>query len=212
MTHERTTDDSDSRVMHRLLELIARDSAMSQRHLAQELGIALGLVNAYLKRCVGKGLIKVQQAPAKRFAYYLTPTGFAEKSRLTVNYLVYSMSFFRLAKADCLAVFDEARRRDHASIALAGQSDLAEICIICGHETAVDISAVVDRESGLTSFAGVPVARSFEDVVADIDAVIITDLVNTERQWAAAVARFGEARVLIPDLLKSKIGALYDPA
>jgi len=45
------------------------------------LDIALGLVNAYVKRSIKKGLVKVSQAPARRYAYYLTPQGFSEKSR-----------------------------------------------------------------------------------------------------------------------------------
>ena len=61
-------------------------------------------VNAYLKRCVKKGLVKVSGAPARRYAYYLTPQGFAEKSRLTVEYLSSSFSFFRQAREDCSAV------------------------------------------------------------------------------------------------------------
>ena len=49
-----------------ILESVERNGGQSQRHLAAELGIALGLVNAYLKRCVRKGLVKVSEAPARR--------------------------------------------------------------------------------------------------------------------------------------------------
>ena len=62
---------------------VEENSQITQRSLASELGIALGLTNAYLKRCVRKGWVKINQAPANRYAYYLTPRGFAEKSRLT---------------------------------------------------------------------------------------------------------------------------------
>src|SRR5712671_559366 len=95
-----------------LLESVERDGGQSQRRLAAELGIALGLVNAYLKRCIKKGLVKVSEAPARRYAYYLTPHGFAEKSRLTVEYLGFSFSFFRQAKADCARVFESAREQN----------------------------------------------------------------------------------------------------
>ena len=101
----------NARVMLGLLESVERDGGQSQRRLASELGIALGLVNAYLKRCVKKGLVKVSQAPARRYAYYLTPQGFAEKSRLTVEYLSDSFSFFRQARTDCAQVFAMARER-----------------------------------------------------------------------------------------------------
>jgi DNA-binding MarR family transcriptional regulator len=73
-----------------LLAAVERDSALTQRHLARELGIALGLANAYLRRCTKKGLIKMRQAPLNRYAYYLTPRGFAEKSRLTAEYLSWA--------------------------------------------------------------------------------------------------------------------------
>src|SRR3990170_1377431 len=77
--------EQNERIVLDLLTSVEHDGERSQRHIAAELGIALGLVNAYLKRCVKKGLVKVSQAPARRYAYYLTPQGFAEKSRLTVE-------------------------------------------------------------------------------------------------------------------------------
>jgi hypothetical protein len=72
--------------------VVEQDRAQSQRLLASELGIALGLVTP-TSRCVKKGLVKVRSAPARRYAYYLTPQDFAEKSRLTVNYLPIHSAF-----------------------------------------------------------------------------------------------------------------------
>src|SRR6201985_1107437 len=103
------TSHENERIVLDLLTSVEQDGQRSQRYIAAELGIALGLVNAYLKRCVKKGLSKVHDAPAHRYAYYLTPQGFAEKSRLTVEYLSSSFSFFRHAKADCTRVFQLAR-------------------------------------------------------------------------------------------------------
>src|SRR3974377_1700656 len=100
-----------SRIMLGLLDAVEQERAHSQRHLASELGVALGLVNAYLKRCINKGLVKARQAPARRYAYYLTPRGFAEKSRLTVEYFSHSFGFFRQSKTDCSGLFTGARRR-----------------------------------------------------------------------------------------------------
>src|ERR1700747_838180 len=123
----------DDRIVLNLLNSVD-DGAQSQRRIAEDLGIALGLVNAYLKRCVKKGLVKVSQAPARRYAYYLTPQGFAEKSRLTVEYLTSSFSFFRQARADCARTLAMAHDKGWSRIALAGISDLAEIAVICAFE------------------------------------------------------------------------------
>src|SRR5271169_4198006 len=117
------TEHENERIVLGLLSSVEHDGDRSQRRIAAELGIALGLVNAYLKRCIKKGLVKVHDAPARRYAYYLTPQGFAEKSRLTVEYLSYSFSFFRKAKGDCTRVFDEAAARGFKRLVLAGKSD-----------------------------------------------------------------------------------------
>src|SRR5690242_18429128 len=94
----------DPAIVVRLLSAIERDSGLTQRRLSQELGIALGLANTYLKRCVRKGLVKMGQVPMRRYAYYLTPKGFAEKSRLTAEYLTVSLDFFRRARRECTAL------------------------------------------------------------------------------------------------------------
>src|SRR3954454_10819403 len=98
----------EARIMLGLLESVERDGEQTQRHLALELGVALGLVNAYIKRCVKKGLLKAVEAPTRRYGYYLTPQGFTEKARLTVDYLAYSFSLFRRARSEYRAVINLA--------------------------------------------------------------------------------------------------------
>ncbi|MEH2561413.1 winged helix-turn-helix transcriptional regulator [Bradyrhizobium sp. AZCC 2289] len=202
MPNAGTNDDGDTRVVLDLLESIERDGAQTQRRLAQNAGVAVGLVNAYLKRCVNKGFVKVRQAPARRFAYYLTPKGFAEKSRLTVSYLSASLSFFRIAKTDCTGLFKEARRNGFTRLALVGQSDLAEICIICGIDCGVKIIVVVDVASQARRFVGIPVANSFDAIDTEIEAVVITDLIEPKRSLQMALRRFGSDRVLVPRVLR----------
>jgi DNA-binding MarR family transcriptional regulator len=197
----KSTDQEKTRIMLGLLDSVERGSATSQRSLASELGVALGLVNAYLKRCVRKGLVKVRHAPARRYAYYLTPNGFAEKSRLTVEYMSYSFSLFRRAKTDCMAVLGTARERGFTRIALYGVSDLAEIAAICAIDSGVTIAAVVDPHSPLQRFAGAPVTASLDGIAAAVDAVLVTDMQAAGDAAKAAVARFGRERVLVPAIL-----------
>ena len=194
------------RVILGLLESVEQDGAKSQRRLAADLGIAVGLVNAYLNRCIKKGFVKVSQAPARRYAYYLTPQGFVEKSRLSLEYLAYSFRFFRQAKLDCLAVFEAAQSRGFNRIALAGVSDIAEIATICARERSIEIVAVIDRHSVLEKFAGVSVATSEDTLVDQVDALIVTDVRSTQATIASARARFGADRVLVPSLLESASG------
>jgi DNA-binding MarR family transcriptional regulator len=191
----------DDRIVLGLLNSV-EDGATSQRRIAAELGIALGLVNAYLKRCVTKGLIKVSEAPARRYAYYLTPQGFTEKSRLTVEYLSSSFSFFRQAKADCAIVFAKASSAGLTHVVLAGRSDLTDIAILCAADSDVTIVALVDAAEGAPDrLAGINIVRSYDEVSAPFDGVVITSVVHSHDLFAAAVDRYGTERVLAPKLL-----------
>jgi DNA-binding MarR family transcriptional regulator len=190
-----------TRILLGLLESVERGEVQSQRRLASELGIALGLVNLYLKRCVRKGLVKMRDAPARRYAYYLTPSGFAEKSRLTVEYLSVSLTLYRQAKKDYTALLLSASKRGISRIAIIGASDLAEIAAICALEVGIAIAAVVDSQSGVARFVGSPVVKSFDEIDGLVDAVLVTDMRATRKTINVAVARYGAERVLVPDLL-----------
>jgi DNA-binding MarR family transcriptional regulator len=194
-----------SRIMLGLLDAVEQNRAQSQRLLASELGIALGLVNAYLKRCIKKGLVKVRSAPARRYAYYLTPQGFAEKSRLTVDYLSYSLSFFRQAKTDCSDLLKAASARGVQKVLLVGQTDLAEIASLCAMEHGVTIGGVVQKGATKPEFIGLPVFEDFDAVSNAFDAVLITDVLTPRQTYEAAVARLGIDRVLVPDLLRIRM-------
>jgi DNA-binding MarR family transcriptional regulator len=194
-----------------LLSAVERDSRVTQRHLAHELGIALGLANAYLKRCVKKGLIKIRQAPLNRYAYYLTPRGFAEKSRLTAEYLTVSLDFFRRARRDCSAVLEACAARGWRRVALLGAGELAEIAVIGAAEAGVTIVAVIDPAQG-GSCAGRPVVRDLAAarVLAGengLDAVVVTDTRTPQASFDAAVIAMlrqglGADRILAPLLLR----------
>ena len=190
-----------ARIMLGLLESLDRDGAQTQRRLAWELGIALGLVNAYVKRCVKKGLVKVTEAPARRYAYYLTPKGLSEKTRLTADYLSYSFSLFRRARSDYSEVLSAARGRGFRRIILAGVSDVAEIATICALNDGMQIVGVVDPSSTRAQFVGLPVLQQYEQLSCEFDAVLITALNATGETFADAVKRFGAHRVFAPSLL-----------
>src|ERR1700751_5097139 len=197
----RSEESENARIVLGLLESVERDGAQSQRKLASDLGIALGLVNAYLKRGVKKGLLEIGQASARRYAYYLTPHGFAEKSRLTVEYLSSSFSFFRRDREDCSSVLKAAHARGWNRIALIGVSDLAEIATICALEQSITIVAVVDAKARRDRFVGIPVVASLDAVPGGFDALVITDLATTRDAVRATLAALDAERVFVPALL-----------
>ncbi|MGE5241814.1 MAG: winged helix-turn-helix transcriptional regulator, partial [Bacteroidota bacterium] len=61
-----TKPEREEQLVLELLDAVGKSSHLSQRHLASNMGIALGLANSYLKRCIRKGFIKISEAPANR--------------------------------------------------------------------------------------------------------------------------------------------------
>jgi DNA-binding MarR family transcriptional regulator len=184
-----------------LLASVERQAPISQRKLASELGLAVGLVNSYIKRCVKKGLIKVREVPPRRYTYCLTPQGFAEKSRLTAEYLSWSLTFFRRARADCADVIDVARTRGWASIGLVGSSDLAEIAILSAAEQGMAVAGIVDAGASRANVMGVAVVVRMDALTPAPDGWFITAIENAQALHDAVVAAHGAGKVLAPALL-----------
>lgn len=151
----------DAATMAALLDAIDRTDQHTQRSLAERLDIALGLANALLKRCVSKGLVKIQSAPARRYAYYLTPKGFAEKSRLVAEYLTFSLDFFRRARGQYEEAFASLAARDVKSVAIAGSSDLAEIALLSASAAGLEVAAIIAPGRNEASFQGRPIVADW---------------------------------------------------
>lgn len=188
------------RIILGLLESVERESKQTQRDLAQEFGIALGIINAYLKYCVKKGHIRVKKIPSRRYLYLLTPQGFAEKSRLSLKLMSHSLLSFRQARRDYDAAFSHLRATGHSKVVLAGQSELSEIAILCALSNDLLPVAVVDPEAQPGTFINVPVVNSFDDA-AEMDSAVLTDLRQPQLRYEEAVARLGAAHVVAPAIL-----------
>lgn len=183
-----------------ILKAIDEQSDVTQRHLASTLGVALGLANSYLKRCARKGLIKIEQAPANRYLYYLTPRGFAEKSRLTAEYLSYSFDFYRRASMSCTDVLRQCQKQHYQNILLCGISELAEIASLRAKEQNITIIGILDKNSTKKTYIGLPVYTSLEGRTG-FDACVITeidtpsDLLEYVGQWLT------KDKIFIPGIL-----------
>ncbi|MCB1746347.1 MAG: winged helix-turn-helix transcriptional regulator [Gammaproteobacteria bacterium] len=185
-----------------ILEAIETRSEVTQRHLASELGVALGLANSYLRRCVRKGLVKITQAPANRYAYYLTPKGFAEKSRLTAEYLVSSLDYYHRAGASLrrsLAAIEDAGQ---GKVLLVGVSELAEIASVRAHDFDLGIVGTLDLGTASPQFVGRPVWHSLDEADA-FDAALFTDLAATPANRRAVAGIAAAGKLYVPDIIES---------
>ncbi len=92
---EEARQHTEREVVVKLLTTLAEKPETTQRDLATKMGISLGMMVSYMKSCVHKGLVRSKQVAPRRWAYFVTPKGFAEKSSMVSGYLYSSMTFFR---------------------------------------------------------------------------------------------------------------------
>ena len=192
---------SDTNTTLRILDAVARDGDQSQRAMAGETGVALGLANAYLRRCARKGWIKIREAPARRYLYYITPQGFAEKARLTAEYLSSSFDMFRAARSQCDDIIAACDRQGIRKIALIGAGDLAEVAALSALGSEVEIVAVIDPKSNQPKLAGLPVVRSFDEI-AEVDAVVVTDITQPQFTYDTLAKTWSDAHLFTPPMLR----------
>jgi DNA-binding MarR family transcriptional regulator len=135
-----------------LLDEISKGEPLSQRDLSKKLNIALGLVNSYIKNLVSKGYITIKAIPAKRYAYYLTPNGFTEKTRLTYHHLQNFTNLYKEARKDFKELFKKFYNDGVKSVVFAGADEAAEIAYLSLQEFDIEFAGIADNERNGKNF------------------------------------------------------------
>jgi DNA-binding MarR family transcriptional regulator len=164
-----------------LLNEIASEEPLSQRELARRLGIALGLVNSYLKNLVAKGYVRITAFPRNRYGYLLTPRGIAEKSRLAYRHLSYFTNLYKSTRQDYLALFRRLSSSGISGVAFCGVDEVAEIAYLSLSETGMGLSLVMDDDHAGEDFFGSMVVSLDAGVPRAGRCIVVTSLKRGER-------------------------------
>jgi len=88
----------------RVLRIVESNPQISQRELADELGVSLGKANYCLKSLIEKGWIKASNFKNSKnklaYAYLLTPGGIEEKAGMTIRFLKRKMDEYEVLKEE----------------------------------------------------------------------------------------------------------------
>ncbi len=105
----------DPDVHFRVLNLLEEEPELTQRELAQKLGISLGGINYCLRALVDIGHIKIENfknnTSKLNYFYLLTPQGIAEKSRLTTGFLKRKIIEYRALKKEINQLREKSKSR-----------------------------------------------------------------------------------------------------
>jgi DNA-binding MarR family transcriptional regulator len=183
-----------------ILQAIEEKKDVTQRHIADRLDVALGLANSYLKRCVRKGLVKIHQAPANRYLYYLTPKGFSEKSRLTAEYLSTSFDFYRRAGDSLTDIYKQCVSQGHKDILFCGVSELAEIASTRSHEHDINIVGGFDPYCEKKIFLHLPIWKNYKNAEKH-DVCLITALDKPDSFYTMMLNEVDKCKILVPSIL-----------
>ena len=176
--------DKEDLHMLRLMGEIDRDGNHSQRELSSKLNLSLGLVNTFLKRLVNKGYFKMTTMPRNRVKYFLTPEGLARKSRLTSEYLRYSVNLYRDIKTLLLNKYQEMKQKEVKKILFFGAGEEAELAYLYLQLTDIQLVGVVAETPSRTRFFDFPVAGPERLKEMDWDMILLTRLDDTEKDRA----------------------------
>lgn len=158
----------------RLLEAVHQDSRVTQRGLAAQLGMALGLANIYLKRMIRKGFIKVVNVQPNRITYLVTPRGIAEKARLTYEFMDYSLHLYGEVRQHLRAALQHCAAAGQR-VAICGRGEAAELAYLSLKESGLEPVTVFDSEGG-GEFLGMPVRPLADHAQVEYDLIIVATL------------------------------------
>ena len=160
----------------KLLNEISKSKNHSQRSLSKDLNVALGLANAIIKKFVSKGILKLQQAPMRRYFYYLTPKGFVEKAKLTKEFLDSSLLFYSRAKDEYEKLI-KINKKKNKKIILLGKSELTEIATLAASINNIKIDFIFCPNEKQDFFCGVKVLNKIDKKKSDYSnaVFILTD-------------------------------------
>ncbi|MGB4595948.1 MAG: winged helix-turn-helix transcriptional regulator [Anaerolineaceae bacterium] len=148
-----------------LLTTIEQNPDVSQATLADELGVAVGTINWYLKRLINKGYVKVKRAQRKKLRYIITPEGIALRATLTVDYIRTSFDLYRHARKKTSNALEEIRFNGYTQVSIVGEGEMAEVCRLTCLEAGIPVTN--DPRAPKIRIEGIKLALELPDNCAE---------------------------------------------
>jgi hypothetical protein len=167
-----------------LLQELEKNPIISQRELSHKFGIALGVTNACLKRMARRGWIRMTGFNHHKIGYYLTPTGFAEKAKLTLHLISWTVQHYSTLKDIIGERFLEMQNKGVERIVFYGVGDEMEIAYVTLQGVNLKLVGIVEDEEKMNrkEIFGFELKDVRQVGTLQVDAVLITSLLDqTER-------------------------------
>jgi predicted transcriptional regulator len=158
----------------KILEQVSDGQELPRRVAARKLGVSVKLAHKLLSGLVERGLLHVKKENARRWRYFLTPGGVAEKARLTREFLEFSLEFYREARRRSAQVCRDLSEAGVHRIAFLGLGELAEIAYLGVQEWGLELAEVYDGPRTGRSFFGCRVLPLEAARQSGAEAIVVT--------------------------------------
>ncbi len=167
-----------------LLQELEKNPIISQRELSNKFGIALGVTNACLKRMVRRGWIRITGFNHHKIGYYLTPKGFAEKTKLSLHLISWTVGHYSALKDVIGSKLLEMQNMGIERIVFYGVSDEMEIAYITLQGVNLKLVGIVEDEDKMNQkeVFGFEVKEVAQIETLTPDAILITSLIGQEER------------------------------
>lgn len=186
----------------RVLELIEERDKLTQRGVAADLEIAIGMANSLIKRLVLKGYIKIKDMPSSRYSYYLTPRGFLAKSQLVSKYIANSVKFFGEVRRDFETIAIHVAKSKHQSVGCVGTGEILEIAQMVFQSHNVKTRFVVDVLGHLEGRHYKDLSEVPPELLDGIDCLVITESERPHRAFEIVSAGMCNTLILPPAFMR----------
>ncbi|NOY82651.1 MAG: winged helix-turn-helix transcriptional regulator [Kiritimatiellaeota bacterium] len=163
-----------------ILNHVEQTPRLNNRLAAQKLGVSVKLAHQTLRRMVAKGWLHIKKHNARRWDYFLTPSGMSEKARLTLQFLDFTLEFYREARRRSATVCRELAENGVRRVGLLGANELAEIVFLGIREWGLELAGVFDNERSGERFLRLRIAPMADLATCPAERIIVCLYDRTE--------------------------------
>jgi FlaA1/EpsC-like NDP-sugar epimerase len=168
-----------------ILDLIEKDSHITQREMAKALNVAVSMINIYISQFEKAKLINVKKQSIKTVEYMITKKGTERRKLLNIWYLQSSLDIYVSAKDNIVIFLNQMIDRGFQKILLYGAGEVAEIMlrVLNDDNVPLEVTAVIDDNMNRIGekLVNVPIIGIKDIRSATHDGIMISSYTHSEK-------------------------------
>ncbi len=196
----------------RLLEEIEATPDSSQRRLASQIGVALGVANLLVRSLAKKGYVRATKVGWRRWVYILTPAGFARKVHLTLDYVDRFMTHYQRVRQLLHEEIGGLALNAESRIAIYGTKELTELIYLALRDIGITEIDVFDGKDSGRKFIGMPVSGLGSMIPTDYSKVIVAFPTAMKERCREVEASGASSYQIVPLLQQHRLATRSEAA